>query len=222
MNKHFLPIFICCIWLSGLSLESYAQYEPQSVDEQEIITTFANYKSGFEQFNANYILKNISASSVRFFDTVLYLAQQADSASLASLPVSQMVMVLEIRNKVYAKLAKVSSTNELIDVMLNHGIIREDMEWQIADIEIKDTIAYCSALLPSSPKPKDIIFVKDSDFWKIDLYSQYNESDRSFNNLLNNEELMKQYNLSRASLYQQIYQKLGIPAGSSVIWQPVK
>lgn len=221
MNYLYKLISISCVCLFATTSGLHAQYEPKNIDEQEILTTFANYKYGYEQFKAESIVKNLSAASQRFFDSVLYHIHYSDSATIASLPVSAMILVLDGRIKAREKLAQAQNTADLINIFLNYGIMREEMERQIVNILIKDSTALCAALMPSSTMAKDYNFVKENDYWKVDLNTEFSESDRSFKALLNNEELMKKYKLTPSTLYKQIFDKLGIPSGHSPAWEPV-
>lgn len=185
--KQFLS-FVFCI-LVGISV--FAQKE----DIKAIKNMYATYAEAVANKNAEEALRYVTASSVEFYSKLLTLSKTADSATLAAMPIVDILYTLSLRARIDASiLCKMNSGEALLSYSLWES--KKITENQIGDITVHGDTAYVDVENVPIPMEKQYQyrFVRESTGWKIDLTQQASVQSQLF------EEVMKQYHSSKQDL----------------------
>lgn len=202
--KKLLSLVFCI--LVGISV--FAQKE----DVNAIKNVYATYAEAMANKNAEEALRYVTASSVKYYTKLLTLSKTADSATLAAMPIVDILYTLSLWVRIDASLlCEMNSGEDLLSYSLRES--KNNTENQIGDITVQGDTAYVDVENVPIPMEKQYQyrFVRESTGWKIDLTQQASVLSQQF------EELMKQYHSSKQELYKFMMSMSHMP---ETTWEP--
>jgi len=141
--------------------------------EKQLRQSYNLYKNKVSKGNGVEVVKCVSSNTIRYYSSLLYMVNNADSLKLESADLLVKFSVLAIRHTLNWGMLRAMDGEKLFIYAIENGLIgRETSKTEIGAIKFKDD-NNASGELVMNGKSTGIFtdFIKENGVWKVDLIS---------------------------------------------------
>lgn len=190
----------------------------QKSEEELVRKAFDNYKTSILKDKGEEAVKNVDSRTIIYYNNILDLVKNADSAKVETLSILDKLMVFSIRHRTTKEDILSFDGKTLLIYAIKSGMVGKNSvaNCSIGDVTTDSNFARGQFIANGQKAPFFFHFYMEEEQWKIDLTSIFQISTEAFQKMANDSE--KNVNEYLFSLLEMITGKMP----GHQIWQPVK
>lgn len=175
-------LFNLFILLVALSTSCVAQKKEKKL----IKKVFVNYKSAILNDRGDEAVNYVDSRTIKYYDDILELVKNADSAKVNSLSLIDKLMVFSIRHRTLKEDILSLDGRKLLIYAIKNGMVGKNSvaNNSIGNIIVDNTFAKGQFIVNGQAVPFYFHFYKEDEQWKIDLTSLFSASTIAFKNMI--------------------------------------
>jgi hypothetical protein len=205
-----LVFFIC----TACAIQSIGQ----SADETKIRDAFSGYKNAIMKGKGEEAVTFVDRNTIAYYQEMLTIALDGDSAKLAGLPVIDKLTVFTIRHKVPKADVISSNGRDFFVYSINHGMVGKNSvaAIELSDISVSGNNATASVKSGGQKTPLAFGFNNENGSWKLDITSIFAKTNEGIGMMLKQNEMTE-----LDFVFKALESLTGRPVEDS-IWQPMR
>ncbi len=164
----------------------FAKFAVAQNDEKLIVKTFEHYKSAIMNGRGEEAVKFVDSRTIRYYSYIVEMVKHADSLKVCSLQLIDRIMVFSIRHRATKNEILSFNGKSLLAYSIKEGMIIKNSvsNVNIGEITISGDMAKGRFLINGKEAPLYFSFYKEEGAWKLNLISQFSNSDASLKKLI--------------------------------------
>jgi type III secretory pathway component EscR len=185
---------------------------------ENVKQTFTEFQTSVLKGDKEWPNKYVDANSIQYFDHILQLIHQADSAQLMEEKYATILTVLYTRYLIpNEKISTIKNSYDLI-YYLNTSVIKINLEnTVIKDIKLDKKTAIVFTSITEEKEFMPYYFSLQNDGWKVNLIIDNENFEQSFTR----EEVMNSYGGTKEKIIESIVHERNWDNSDKNIWQPI-
>ncbi len=190
----------------------------QNNDKKLISNVFNNYKTAILNDKGEEAVKYVDQRTIKYYNDMLDLVKNADSAKVEKLSMLDKLMVLAIRHRTSKEEILKFEGRSLLIYAINSGMVGKNSvsNQNVGDITINDSFAKGQFISSGQKTPFFFHFYKANSEWKIDLTSLFPISNMAL------KKMVETYGANETSYILSMLKMVTGKEPDSKIWQPVR
>lgn len=207
-----MKILLTTTYFLILTFSIYAQ----TSDEELIQTCFDRYRHFLLAENGEDAVKFVDSHSLNYYENLQELAKNADSLTIASLPIFDKVMVLTVRLMVPKEDIQEFDGQSLLTYSINNGMIgkRNHESLMIGQVSVDQNVAKGKLFVDQIESPYFVHFNKENGQWKYDLSSLFPLADSYIRKMT--DEFGEEW------MINAIVSAMAKESNSNNVWNPIR
>lgn len=204
-------ILICIIFLASNCLFA------QTSEQEDVKACFQEYKSAILEDRGADAAEVVSKSTIEYYETMLGIALNADSAVVDGLGITDKVTVFTIRHKIPKSDVSDLDGKGFFIYAINTGMVGKNtvINIGIGTVNVDNNFATGQLVTSGQESPMYFQFEKENG-WKLDITSLFTASNTVLSQMVANS------GMNQNDFLFQIMQSLTGRYPDESIWQPMK
>jgi hypothetical protein len=156
-------------------------------DETKLVReAFDNYKSAILNDKGDEAVKYVDSRTIKYYQQIIDIAKNADSAKVVSLPLIDRLMVFSIRHRTSKEQILSFDGKALLVYAIKSGMVGKNSvaNNSIGEVSIDNNFAKAQFIANGQKAPFYFHFYKEDSKWKIDLTSIFSVSGMAFKKMI--------------------------------------
>lgn len=190
----------------------------QNNEKTLVSNAFNNYKTAILNDKGEEAVKYVDQRTIKYYNDMLDLVKNADSAKVEKLSILDKLMVLTIRHRTSKEEILKFEGKSLLIYAINSGMVGKNSvsNQNVGDITIDESFAKGQFISSRHKTPFFFHFYKENSEWKIDLTSLFPISNTAL------KKMVETYGTNETSYILSMLEMATGREPDSKIWQPVR
>ncbi len=186
-------------------------------DKNEIELVYNEYAKASKEKNIEKMIELSSIETIKYFDETVENAKYLDSLELVKLTPIDKTLILYLRQTLTTAQLSIYTGKELLYYNLEKSLNTNSSEKvKLIDIEVKDSVAFCSISVNEKPSKMPLEFRKENNLWKFNsIYSFYQSANDNF------YDAIKKMNVTENEFLKRIVQKMSGKEFNDKLWNRI-
>lgn len=184
--------------------------------ENQVRQAYDHYKNKVIEGNGDEVLRCVSSNTIRYYSSLLQMANNADSLQLESADLLVKFSVLAIRHSLNWAMLRAMNGERLFKYAIENGLIgRETNKTEIGAIKImNENNAKAELIIKGKSTGIYTDFIKEQGVWKVDLISLLKANELGLKKMIQKQKMTE-----NQSIMFILKHTFGSEPGPEV-WQP--
>ncbi len=186
-------------------------------DKNQIELAYNEYANASLEKNIDKMIELSSIQTIKYFDETVENAKYLDSLELVKLTPIDKTLILYLRQTLTTAQLSIYTGKELMYYNLEKSLNTNSNEKvKLIDIEVKDSVAFCSISVNEKPSKMPLEFRKENNLWKFNsIYSFYQSANDNF------YDAIKKMNVTENEFLKRIVQKMSGKEFNEKLWNQI-